>query len=149
FMLLMRGRHPFSGIWHGPGDKPPRLTLARRGLYCLIRDPRLEPQRGTPPASVLPASMRALFDRAFGHPGSPAGRPSAQEWNTALLRLEEDLVTCSRDPRHKYGSHLSQCPWCQMDKARAATATSPQPAAQPSGQRPYQPTGWYQQQATA
>jgi hypothetical protein len=144
FMLLMWGRHPFSGIWHGSGDKPSQLALARRGLYCIAGHRSLEPQRGTPPATVLPASLINLFARAFSHPADPSTRPSAEEWKTALFAFEASLTACSRNPQHHYGSHLSRCPWCQIEATRAASARSARPSAQPTGQRPYQPPGSHQ-----
>ena len=93
FMLLMRGRHPFSGIWHGPGDKPSQLSLARRGLYSIAGEPALEPQRGTPPAAVLPPSVRDLFTRAFARPGN---LPGVRRLRNGRPRCSSSITAWSR-----------------------------------------------------
>lgn len=123
FMLLMGGRHPFRGVWHGPGDRPSELELARRGLYCLSGSGLLTPAAGPPPAQVLPAEVRDMFDRAFG-PGAAVSRPrpTALEWSAALRTLASGLLTCPTTSWHHFLRELPACPWCAPDRA---TVTGP------------------------
>jgi serine/threonine protein kinase len=138
FMLLMGGRHPFSGIWLGAEDKPSQIDLARQGLYCLSGSRLLQPMRGMPPADVLPQPIRDLFSKAFSYPSHPESRPSAAMWHDNLRRLADELTTCPRDEGHKYSSHLPNCPWCAMAVARTTATTRPtsRPAQVPLAQ-PY------------
>ena len=48
YQLLMEGRHPFDGVWHGGGDKPRRHELARLGLYANAGDPGCLPSPPRP-----------------------------------------------------------------------------------------------------
>ena len=43
----------------------------------------------------------------------------------ALEQAEAQLITCSANPQHRYGSHLSHCPWC--DRARKLGGRDPFP----------------------
>ncbi|GIE39746.1 hypothetical protein Alo02nite_26440 [Actinoplanes lobatus] len=125
FMLLMEGRHPFSGRWAGAGDKPSRRGLAKRGLYFLAGDPQLTPPVGTPPEKLLPADIRALFRRAFIEGArDPARRPTAEEWQVALDRLNGGLRDCAADPGHAHPKELLTCPWCELDRVKASRAAA-------------------------
>lgn len=127
FMLLMEGRHPFSGRWAGAGEKPSRRELARRGLYCLLGDPQLAPPVGTPPQKLLPDDVRTLFRRAFVDGArNPARRPTAQTWRVALNQLTSGLVECAANRGHAYPRGLLVCPWCELDRAKAARSAAHQ-----------------------
>jgi DNA-binding helix-hairpin-helix protein with protein kinase domain len=117
FHLLFMGRHPFAGRYRGPDD----MSLERAIREC--RFPfslRRELQKGMEPPPLAPtlelvtADLAALFDRAFADAGKTA-RPTAYEWSTALLALENQLVACRRDPSHKYAAHVAACPWCRFE----------------------------------
>jgi hypothetical protein len=128
FGLLMGGHRPFSGLWRDGGDPPTPLQLARWGVYATAGDARLEPPPGMPPAEILPANARAMFELAFG-PGAGVDqrRPTASDWRDALGALAAGLVTCARTPTHHYRPGLTDCPWCaRTDEARrhASSATA-------------------------
>ncbi len=126
YQLLMEGRHPFAGIWHGRGDKPERQELAAKGLFVQIHDTSLGPQAGTPPFEIFPPEVRHLFMRAFVDGARhPQDRPTAAEWRAQLEALGATLVTCGRHRDHRYPSHLGgSCPWCELGKV-ASVATLP------------------------
>lgn len=133
YQLLMEGRHPFAGVWHGRGDKPRQFELAQQGLFVQAGDRRLTPQAGTPPFGVFPADVQQLFTRAFvAGAASPAARPGGLEWHRHLDRLDRALVTCRADPAHLYPGHLAACPWCALGAGpRVATAPRPKQAPLP------------------
>lgn len=118
YQLLMEGRHPYAGIWHGQGDKPERHQLAERGLFVQTAGKSLTPQAGTPPFSILTEDARKLFIRAFVDGArDPTARPSGLEWYRTLQTLAAGLVTCKTDAMHRYPGHLGQkCPWCVLGK---------------------------------
>ena len=69
---------------------------------------------GTP---ALPSSgprshnfLRRVFQAA-----TKDGRPTARNWIAALGRLEAKTKQCANNNGHWYPSHLSLCPWCQME----------------------------------
>ena len=115
FQLLMEGTHPFAGLYQGADDPPPydvRVASGhfpygnRRGPYC--------PMPVSPPIEILHPTLRHLFTRCFedGY-RCPEVRPDAQTWLNALAEAESALTTCSENPLHLYGEHLSACPWCE------------------------------------
>lgn len=128
YQLLMEGRHPFAGIWHGPGDEPQREELAGQGLFAQAGDRRLTPQAGTPPFAILSPEVQALFFRAFVDGADrPAVRPSGAEWVRDLEALAATLVTCEAVEAHRYPAHLGgACPWCQLEEeAEEAARVAP------------------------
>src|SRR5579871_3632082 len=118
FLLLMEGTHPFAGVYLQEGDPPAYEARIKAGHYPYgLRSVPYRPLPAAPPIRVLPADLQQMFRRCFeaGH-DDPTARPSAQEWQSALMEAEASLVVCSVNPQHQYGRHLSACPWC----ARAA-----------------------------
>ena len=112
-LLLLQGAHPFRGQWRGGGDSPPEHVLAQEGLWAYAGDRRLAPDPGTPPLTVLPATLQQYVRAAFVDGArNPEARPPAQDWLTELVRLRESLVPCAVEPTHAYGRHLPSCPWC-------------------------------------
>lgn len=117
--LLMAGNHPFlRGQWNGQGEQPDALTLARFGDWAGGPSSRLLTHPAAPPVSLLPHDIQQLFVRAFTD-GSrdPAARPDATEWRQALSRIQ--LSTCQRGI-HQIPRGGRGCPWCVIDKERAA-----------------------------
>jgi DNA-binding helix-hairpin-helix protein with protein kinase domain len=128
YQLLMEGRHPYAGVWHGSGDKPKLHELATRGLFVQKGDKGFTPQAGTPPFDIFPSEARELFIRAFSNGATdPSSRPDGLEWYHVLESLAETLVTCQDDEAHRYPGHLgTACPWCKLDKgSQVATAGPP------------------------
>jgi len=147
YQLLMEGRHPFAGIWHGGGDKPERHRLAEQGLFVQLGDRRLTAQLGTPPFAIFNDDIRALFVRCFAEGASdPKRRPTGEEWFRALQDLANSLVTCTTAASHRYPGHLGvACPWCELDKgatvitARHTAIQVPLPPALAPNRPPAQP----------
>ena len=116
FQLLMEGTHPFSGVFQGTGDPPPYETRIAAGHFSYSVGRRV-PYISTPiapPFELLHPALRELFVRCFeeGHK-NPQIRPSAQMWQSALNEAEKALITCSVNSQHRYGNHLTVCPWCE------------------------------------
>lgn len=115
FRLLMEGQHPFSGLWKSAGDPPSPPEAISRGLYAFAHLPGgLRPAKIAPSLTILPPRIRDLFHAAFLRGISrPEARPSAADWCEALTEMEGELLQCAAGPRHRYGSHLAACPWCE------------------------------------
>lgn len=116
FQLLMEGAHPFAGAFLGPDDPPPSLAeRIKAGHFAHgARCGPCRPLPGAVPFEVLHPALRDLFTRCFqdGH-GDPQARPDAAAWQSALDEAENALATCAANSQHRYGSHLSDCPWCR------------------------------------
>jgi len=115
FQLLMEGTHPFAGVYQGSGDSPPYETRIAEGHFVYSR--RRVPYHPTliaPKFELLNPTLQQLFIRCFeeGH-NNPQMRPTAQTWQSALSEAEHDLTTCTVNNHHRYGKHLSYCPWCE------------------------------------
>ncbi|HZO87408.1 MAG TPA: hypothetical protein VFB38_03650 [Chthonomonadaceae bacterium] len=115
FLLLTEGTHPFAGVYQGAGDPPSydARILAGHFPYGTRRTP-YRPMPTAPSLDILHPTVRQLFLRCFedGH-RNPQARPDAQTWQSALMEAESALVACSANAQHRYGSHLSACPWCE------------------------------------
>ncbi|MBP0005196.1 MAG: hypothetical protein J7642_16040 [Cyanobacteria bacterium SBC] len=114
FQLLMEGTHPFSGVFSGSGDPPPIEARIAKGHFPYgMRPVPYRPMLVAPPFEILAPELRRLFVRCFedGH-DNPKLRPDAPTWSKALEVAEGRLVECSVNSQHRYGSHLSECPWC-------------------------------------
>lgn len=121
FKLLMNGCSPFNGIQEterastaSPGEKNQPIE---RNLYCF--KPGYKPQSVfVPPANILPAKIKKLFDRAFiDGAKNPKKRPNASEWHSALSEYEKMLVKCPNHPeQHMYMKGLATCPWCEAEE---------------------------------
>ena len=116
FLLLTGGGHPFAGSYQDDDDPPPITDRIRDGHfpYSVRRQVPYRPTAVALPFDILAPGLRNLFLQCFedGH-DNPGIRPTAQAWQEALAEAEQDLVTCAANQQHKYGSHLSSCPWCE------------------------------------
>jgi len=116
FLLLMEGTHPFAGIYRDSGEPPLYGERISSGhfTYSIRRKVPYRPAKSAPPFEIIDPLLAQLFIRCFedGHK-DPSIRPSAQEWQNALQSAEGNLITCSDNSQHKYGSHLKKCPWCK------------------------------------
>lgn len=116
YQLLFVGRHPYAGVYHGPGDPSFEQLIAefRFAQGPAARSWDMAPPPHTPTFADIPPELGTLFRRAFER-GSEAGtRPKPLEWLTALQRLERSLVECSADPGHKYWRGSQSCVWCRL-----------------------------------
>jgi DNA-binding helix-hairpin-helix protein with protein kinase domain len=114
FQLLMEGTHPFDGVYLKSGEPPLIQDRILAGYYPYgQRSVPVRPKPFAPPLTTLHPQLQSLFLRCFetGHQ-RPEYRPTADEWAVALTQAEQSLISCQRNPRHRYGSHLARCPWC-------------------------------------
>ncbi|HEY4467104.1 MAG TPA: DNA-binding protein [Klebsiella sp.] len=112
FQLLNHGIHPYSGRSQTvkvPDDLPGRIAVG-----CYAYGINATKDIAPVPASthhLLPTDLRKLLDRAFS--GSPARRPSADEWAQALrpyaLRSTQKITFCSQKHQHFTGMPCLVC----------------------------------------
>jgi DNA-binding helix-hairpin-helix protein with protein kinase domain len=67
FLLLMEGRHPFTGVWQGNGSP---LTLAQsiKGGYFSCTSRKLIPPKYAVPFDILPPNIQKLMKKCFNRP---------------------------------------------------------------------------------
>ena len=119
FHLLFMGRHPFAGRFLGRGEMTIEQAIGE-GRFAYGADAagaQIEQPPGTPPLGIVSEPVAVMFEQAFALSGAKAGRPTAQQWATALDALERNLRQCSSSPMHWHQAGLSACPWCQMEAA--------------------------------
>jgi hypothetical protein len=121
YQLLMEGRSPYGGRWVGEGRELTEAEKAKQGAFH-YSDARIQPPAGTPPFDLLSSGLRELCVRAFRDgAGDPANRPSAHEWQQELASMRETLTECAiYKHRHTYPGRLGACPWCGLERAKAA-----------------------------
>ena len=113
FQLLMEGIHPYAGIWRGQGDPPSLEERIRSGDCAYAGSVNISPMPAALPIELLPASLKSLVARCFGHGhNDPAMRPSPREWREGLTAVEKNLRICAANTQHVYPTHLTACPWC-------------------------------------
>jgi DNA-binding helix-hairpin-helix protein with protein kinase domain len=118
FQLLFMGRHPFAGRFSGTGEMPIERAIAefRFPYGRMAANFQMRP----PPCSLLlnqiPTALGNCFERAFSREAATGGaRPTPVEWLESLAQLQNHLARCSRNKVHIYSSHLSSCPWCDIE----------------------------------
>lgn len=118
FHLLFMGRHPFSGRSTGSGDGPTIEQAISEGRFAFsVNAARLQmqPPPHAPQLTLVPRPVAELFEQAFAVPAAASSRrPSAQQWLDGLSRISGELNVCKTDRGHRYGRHLSSCPWCDL-----------------------------------
>jgi DNA-binding helix-hairpin-helix protein with protein kinase domain len=133
YQLLTAGNHPFGGVPHeSHSQSTVRDNIAASCSYVVRPEHVVVPKNVIDPG-VLPPALLDLARRAFG-PGTaePAARPTAEEWLGALEHERSRTQTCTARPLHKYGSHLTGCPWCEQI---ARTGHDPFNASEPTPTR--------------
>ena len=133
FQILMEGTHPYSSVYAGAGEPPPLEARISAGhfAYDAGRSAGVYRPMPTAPAfTTLAPALQRLFQQAFvtGHFQSQY-RPTAQAWADALHAAEQSLVTCAPNGQHRYGNHLSACPWCERTQLLNGRDPFPSPAA--------------------
>ncbi len=118
FQLLMEGTHPFAGVYQGTDDPPPYETRIQQGFFPSgTRRGPYRPMPAAPPFEILHPTLQRLFLECFEEGFTrPSARPTALQWQNALTLAEESLKTCAVNPQHRYGAHLSSCPWCERTR---------------------------------
>jgi DNA-binding helix-hairpin-helix protein with protein kinase domain len=114
FLLLMEGRHPFTGVWRSSGTPPTIEQNIHAGNCPYINANRLTPPPGALDFSMLPSPLRRLMKQCFADGlNRPSQRPLAESWYHTLTRAEQELVICRLNTQHVYSRHLRRCPWCE------------------------------------
>lgn len=131
FKIIMFGKHPYSGV-----GAPSEIENAIQQGYYSFASGTLQPPPGSAQSyyfqifSTLNNDIKDMFERAFSSQ-SNIQRPTAQEWITALDKLEKELITCPK--KHKYIGNSKNCIWCMLEKQRFAPFEnkSPKPSFNP------------------
>lgn len=117
FQLLFMGRHPYAGIYLGPGEMP--LEKAIKEFRFAYGNSALLKQMKQPPNSLplnaVTEPVADLFVKAFSANGI-SKRPSPSEWIVSLQKLRDNLKKCNRNEKHFFLNSLSECPWCSFEK---------------------------------
>jgi len=114
FKFLANGVHPYQARGPLVDDAPSPEEKIKKGYFPYATGTRgIEPPSYALPYSIIPPSIRVLFNRCFveGH-ADPLKRPKAIEWFNTLKAEGVKLKQCSKNEYHWYGNHLSDCPWC-------------------------------------
>lgn len=118
FHILFGGRHPYSGVPLRKDVGEALETDIKAFRFAYARDAQAR-GIGPPPKSIslslVPDSMEAMFYIAFTERGASGGRPSAQQWNSALDAMRGRLKRCGSTSMHIYPDHLGGCPWCALE----------------------------------
>jgi serine/threonine protein kinase len=111
FQILSLGVHPFSGVMRGAVNQEIRLNILKNRNVLFSRD--LIRPKAMIDLEVFPSEMITLFDKTFrkGHTVTKL-RATTDEWLGVLDEVITELETCIKNPRHFYGCHLGECPWC-------------------------------------
>lgn len=126
FLLLVQGRHPFSGngaMSIGDAIKkrrhPFRLRCSKTGPFRVL---------GFDPSDILSPLLIEHFRASFngGHWYSRY-RPSALHWMTALDAFARSLVRCRDNRAHAYSQSASRCPWCRLETQGKPALFAPTP----------------------
>ncbi len=118
FHMLFGGRHPYSGVplRTDIGEVLEKDIQAFRYAYAIDGGQRgIQPPPRSIPITIVPDPIQALFTFAFTENGAKAGRPTAQQWVTALDGLRGQLKRCAATAMHVYPVHLARCPWCALE----------------------------------
>ena len=120
FQLLCIARHPFAGRHLGSGEPPSIEEAIARSRYAYSRE-RSRTQMAPPPGSLstdaLTPRLQDLFENAFSQGSTRGGRPTPDQWLSALQELGADLRQCAVNKGHHYRKGLPRCPWCDIEAA--------------------------------
>jgi DNA-binding helix-hairpin-helix protein with protein kinase domain len=116
YQLLFVGRHPYAGVYNGPGDPSFEQLIAE---YRFAQGPAartwgMSPPPHTPTFNDIPPYLAGLFRRAFERGSEAGNRPKPVEWLSALRQLEQSIVECPADAGHKYWREAKSCVWCRL-----------------------------------
>jgi hypothetical protein len=116
YQLLFVGRHPYAGVYGGPGDPSFEEMIAD---FRFAQGPEahrwhMKPPPYTPTFDDIPSEIGDLFRRAFERGSEAGNRPAAAQWHTALHRLEQNVVKCRTDQGHLYWNGAASCIWCRL-----------------------------------
>lgn len=118
FHLLFMGRHPFAGIFSGPGDTPIESHIKEyRYAYAIDHQRRglLPPPLSISPRLVASSEITGLFENDFTQIGAIKGRTSSRRWFEAIGKQRQSLVRCSVNSNHVHDSSVTRCIWCALE----------------------------------
>ncbi len=126
FHLLTLGRHPFAGMYKGPGEMPSIADNIKNCQFpfAIQAPPNLVP----PPKSITlqnqPPAIARLFTKAFSatSTSSQNGRPTAAEWGNTLSEMYKGLRQCDVDESHFSPLGNGHCLWCELEAKQGITA---------------------------
>lgn len=127
FRLLMKNADPFGA--KTISKRKPSLPECKaneaimKGECVYVKEiPGKKAPDWVPPFELLPEDIRNAFDRTFNYTELTSvrnirKRTTAEEWNKILLKyaLAEPnpyLKMCSKNKKHIYPAHNTECPWC-------------------------------------
>lgn len=119
FHLLFGGRHPYSGVPLKSGVGDALETDIKGFRYAYARDAQsrgISPPPRSIPLTLVPDSMKAMFEQAFTERGASGARPTAKQWEAALDSVRKCLKKCTASSMHTYPEHLAKCPWCALEQ---------------------------------
>ena len=114
YRLLMLGDHPYMGIPRGRGDEQILISdNIRNGISYVVAPDGVQLRASALAVDVLPADLAhspsAPSARDTSTPPA-APRPPSGRWPSSAPSRSSSSATSN--PRHVYGGHLTQCPWC-------------------------------------
>lgn len=126
FRLLSNNADPFFAAMDIMSCSAPisevitvRNQLILNGECPYVRDiPGKQRPHWAPSLDIFPENMQALMRRAFDYTADTyeskiGDRPSAREWQQALMQFYQTAMTrCTKDPFHWYLPGLAACPFC-------------------------------------
>lgn len=126
FLLLVQGRHPFSGngaMALGEAIRqrlhPFRKSSHANCPFCVL---------GIQPLEIMSPALREHFLGSFNGGGMlSANRPTAAHWMAALEAFNRSLVACKANPAHGYSTTAASCPWCRIEAAGKPALFAPTP----------------------
>jgi DNA-binding helix-hairpin-helix protein with protein kinase domain len=118
FHLLFMGRHPFAGVFTGPGDMPIESNI-KEFRYAYAKDHKarglLPPRLSINPRLVAGSQLVELFENDFTQIGAIRGRTTSGEWFKALTIQRRRLKRCDFNQNHVYDSSIGTCVWCTLE----------------------------------
>jgi len=131
FHVLFMGRHPFAGVFNGPGDTPIESHI-REFRYAYAVDHK---QRGLlpPPLSISPrlvasSEVAEVFENDFTQIGAVKGRTSSKRWFEVISKQRQRLARCKSNTNHVYDSSVGNCIWCALERKGLSFFESRMPA---------------------
>lgn len=119
FEILFMGRHPFSGVYRGPGEQPTIAKAIQEGRFAYSPHrslTQMEPPPHVPILADIPRDVAEAFQRAFGTPiAKIQARPTATDWIPLLQGMESGIIECKANPAHYYSNSAQACPWCRYE----------------------------------
>lgn len=117
FQLLFMGRHTFVGRYLGIGEMPKIVEAISERWFAFSASRstyKMDIPLDAPDLHLVPPALANLFERAFRE--DPLKRPAASDWHRELYQLKSSLKRCSKEPTHIFSLHLSEGPWCHIER---------------------------------